>query len=132
MILPRDLMVSSRSPPPPSWQADVKTRSPIRSGTVRRSRMSASSGGEPRTPGANALGAAVVALSASGRQHFPASRIGTLGRMTVTSTPLSRASTIPSRFYLDPSILDAEKERVFGRTWQLVARYEDLSRIGDF
>jgi len=47
-------------------------------------------------------------------------------------TPLARASTIPSRYYLDPDILEAEKERIFGRTWQLVARAEDLSRVGDF
>ncbi|MGH2356840.1 MAG: aromatic ring-hydroxylating oxygenase subunit alpha [Candidatus Limnocylindria bacterium] len=46
--------------------------------------------------------------------------------------PLSRASTIPKRFYLDPQILEAEKEHVFGRTWQLVARVDDLQRVGDF
>ena len=58
---------------------------------------------------------------------------GTLGRMaTAQVPPLSRASTIPSRFYLDPEILEAEKERIFGRTWQLVARAEDLPRVGDF
>jgi choline monooxygenase len=28
--------------------------------------------------------------------------------------------------------LEAEKERVFGRTWQLVARTDELQRIGDF
>jgi choline monooxygenase len=48
------------------------------------------------------------------------------------SIPLSRASTLPSRYYLEPSVLEAEKERVFGRTWQLVARLEDLARPGDF
>ncbi|HEY7847911.1 MAG TPA: SRPBCC family protein [Candidatus Limnocylindria bacterium] len=52
--------------------------------------------------------------------------------VTLKAPPLSRASTIPSRFYLDPAILEAEKEQVFGRTWQLVARAEELSRIGDF
>ena len=51
--------------------------------------------------------------------------------MTQT-TPLARAVTLPSRYYIDPSILEAEKGRIFGRTWQLVARYEDLQRIGDF
>jgi choline monooxygenase len=50
----------------------------------------------------------------------------------VTTVPLSRASTIPKRFYLDPEILETEKERVFGRTWQLVARTDELQRIGDF
>jgi choline monooxygenase len=50
----------------------------------------------------------------------------------MTSTPLSRASTLPSRYYLDPSVLAEEKGAIFGRTWQLVARAEDLARVGDF
>jgi nitrite reductase/ring-hydroxylating ferredoxin subunit len=50
----------------------------------------------------------------------------------VPTTPLARASIIPKRYYLDPAILEAEKERVFGRTWQLVARTDELQRIGDF
>jgi len=58
--------------------------------------------------------------------------------MTTTETsaarppPLSRAATIPSRYYLDPGILEREKELVFGRTWQLVARTDELQRVGDF
>ena len=51
---------------------------------------------------------------------------------TIPSIPLSRASTLPKRYYLEPSVLEVEKDRVFGRTWQLVARYEELQRIGDF
>ena len=50
----------------------------------------------------------------------------------MTTVPLARASTIPSRYYVDPAILELEKERVFGRTWQLVARADELSRVGDF
>jgi choline monooxygenase len=30
------------------------------------------------------------------------------------------AETLPSRFYIDPSVLSLEKERIFRRTWQLV------------
>jgi choline monooxygenase len=45
---------------------------------------------------------------------------------------LARASTLPSRLYLEPDVLEQEKERVFGRTWQLVARMDDLARPGDF
>ena len=52
--------------------------------------------------------------------------------MTATTTPLSRAATLPSRFYLDAEVLEREKERVFGRTWQLVARTDELQRVGDF
>ena len=51
---------------------------------------------------------------------------------TLPSTPLSRAATLPSRYYIDPDVLEAEKERIFGRTWQLVARTDELQRIGDF
>jgi choline monooxygenase len=57
---------------------------------------------------------------------------GSIGQVTTQQVPLSRASTLPSRYYIDPSYLEAEKERVFGRTWQLVARAEELARVGDF
>lgn len=46
--------------------------------------------------------------------------------------PLARASTLPSALYLDPNVLDVERDRIFGRTWQLVAHWDDLSRAGDF
>ena len=53
--------------------------------------------------------------------------------MTTTArTPLAQASTLAKRYYVEPAILEAEKERVFGRTWQLVARADELQRIGDF
>ncbi len=54
--------------------------------------------------------------------------------MTVerATTPLSRAATLPSRHYTDPGYLELEKERIFGRTWQLVARTDELQRVGDF
>jgi len=50
----------------------------------------------------------------------------------VRQPPLARASTLPSRLYLDPDILEREKETIFGRTWQLVARGDELARVGDF
>jgi choline monooxygenase len=40
---------------------------------------------------------------------------------------LARASTLPARYYLEPAVLEHEKEQVFGRTWQLVARLDDLA-----
>ena len=46
--------------------------------------------------------------------------------------PLARAATLPSRYYLDSAMLEREKEFVFGRTWQLVARADELARVGDF
>ncbi len=42
-----------------------------------------------------------------------------------------KASTIPSRWYLDPAMLARERERIFSRTWQWVGRSEDVSRPGD-
>jgi choline monooxygenase len=45
---------------------------------------------------------------------------------------LPRAATLPAHFYLDEGMYEREKERIFGRTWQLVARLDDLARPGDF
>ena len=55
-----------------------------------------------------------------------------LSTPSIAVTPLSRASTLPSYLYLDAHVLEREKERVFGRTWQLVARGDELARVGDF
>jgi choline monooxygenase len=49
-----------------------------------------------------------------------------------TPSELRRASTLPSRAYLDLALYERELEAIFGRTWQLVARYEELARPGDF
>ncbi|MBA3586768.1 MAG: Rieske (2Fe-2S) protein, partial [Chloroflexi bacterium] len=56
----------------------------------------------------------------------------TTERPMAAPAPLSRAVTLPSRYYLSRDILAAEKDRIFGRTWQLVARTDELQRIGDF
>ena len=45
-------------------------------------------------------------------------------------TDISLAATIPSGWYRDPAVLAREKDRIFGRTWQLVARLDDLARPG--
>src|ERR1700682_6801141 len=47
-------------------------------------------------------------------------------------TDVARASTLPSNVYLDPAILEQEKDRIFYRTWQLVAHMSELARAGDF
>lgn len=36
---------------------------------------------------------------------------------------ISRASTIPSRLYVDPVYRELEEERVSGRTWQCVVTF---------
>jgi choline monooxygenase len=46
--------------------------------------------------------------------------------------PLSRAHTIPSRWYRDATIATAEQLAVFGETWQLVARVDQLASPGSF
>jgi choline monooxygenase len=46
--------------------------------------------------------------------------------------PLARAQSLPSPWYRDPRIEALERERVFGASWQLVARAEQLERPGDF
>lgn len=45
--------------------------------------------------------------------------------------PLSQAPTLPSRFYLDPEVLEREKELVCGRMWQLMlgSRSYDTGRF---
>lgn len=46
--------------------------------------------------------------------------------------PLSRAHTLPARWYIDPAILAQEKERIFYRTWQWVGSTALVQRPGDF
>lgn len=45
---------------------------------------------------------------------------------------LSKAATLPARWYRDPSILALEQTRVFGSFWQHVGRTDQLARPGDF
>jgi choline monooxygenase len=46
--------------------------------------------------------------------------------------PLDHASTIPAAWYIDAGIAQLERERVFGRTWQVVARADQLRYPGQF
>jgi choline monooxygenase len=45
---------------------------------------------------------------------------------------LSRASTLPARWYVDPRLLELEKEKIFWRTWQPVGRLDTVLRMGDY
>lgn len=45
---------------------------------------------------------------------------------------LERAYTLPSNFYVDPSLLAEEKRRIFWRTWQIVGRREQAANPGDY
>jgi choline monooxygenase len=46
--------------------------------------------------------------------------------------PLDHAYTIPSSWYVDERLAELERQNVFGRTWQAVARTEQVARPGDF
>jgi choline monooxygenase len=46
--------------------------------------------------------------------------------------PLERARTIPSSWYGDPEIYEAERRAVFGATWQVAGRIDQLARPGAF
>ncbi len=50
----------------------------------------------------------------------------------VPSTDLAQAETMPARWYIEPAFLKLEAEKIFYKTWQPVARLDDLTRIGDF
>lgn len=45
---------------------------------------------------------------------------------------LGRAATLPAFAYTDPAILEAEKERIFRRSWQPVGSIHDLREPGSF
>ncbi len=46
--------------------------------------------------------------------------------------PLDHAYTIPASWYTDPRIAELERECVFGGTWQVVARSDQLRRPGTY
>lgn len=48
------------------------------------------------------------------------------------AAPLAEASTIPADFYTDPRIGDLERRAVFGRSWQMVGRVDQVERPGDY
>ncbi len=49
-----------------------------------------------------------------------------------TATELARAKTIPSRWYLDPEMLDLEREKIFARTWQPVGHAKTVVEPGTY
>lgn len=46
--------------------------------------------------------------------------------------PLAEASTLSGPWYTDPRIAELERERVFGASWQLVARTAQVGKPGEF
>jgi choline monooxygenase len=45
---------------------------------------------------------------------------------------IRRASTLPARLYVDPVFLALEEQNVFGRTWQLVGRVDQVAEPGQY
>jgi choline monooxygenase len=48
------------------------------------------------------------------------------------TTDLSRAGTIPGRWYTDPAMLRLEREKIFARTWQPAGYTRDVAQPGDY
>ena len=48
------------------------------------------------------------------------------------SPDIATAATVPARLYNDPVYLELEQDRIFGRTWQLVGRTDQLTETGSY
>ena len=46
--------------------------------------------------------------------------------------PIESASTLPSRYYFDPHVLEDETRNVFARTWQLVGNLAQVREAGEY
>jgi phenylpropionate dioxygenase-like ring-hydroxylating dioxygenase large terminal subunit len=49
-----------------------------------------------------------------------------------TTASLDKASTIPAHWYTDERVFDLEQQTVFGRSWQVAARIDQLEKPGDY
>jgi len=59
--------------------------------------------------------------------------MGVMNLNDYTPTPdLAKATTLPSRWYTDPGVLEAEKSKVFWKTWQVVARKAAVANRCDY
>jgi len=45
---------------------------------------------------------------------------------------ITRAWTLPARFYTDISVFDEEKEKIFSRSWQVVGHASQVAKPGDY
>jgi phenylpropionate dioxygenase-like ring-hydroxylating dioxygenase large terminal subunit len=48
------------------------------------------------------------------------------------SAQLAQASTIPASWYLDPELAELERQTVFSRSWQVVARLDQVQKPGQY
>lgn len=49
-----------------------------------------------------------------------------------SNRPLSRAETPPAAWYIDAEFAELERQRVFGRSWQFIARSDQLAAPGAY
>jgi choline monooxygenase len=54
------------------------------------------------------------------------------GENRMVSTSIEEASTLPSKYYVEPDFLADEKRKIFWRTWQIAARSEQVRMPGDY
>jgi choline monooxygenase len=47
-------------------------------------------------------------------------------------SPLDQAYTIPASWYVDARVAELERQNVFGRTWQVVARVDQVQQPGQY
>src|SRR3989449_9162804 len=55
----------------------------------------------------------------------------TQDRSVSAGEDLARAFTLPASAYLDEATFAKERDLIFGRSWQLVGRTDELARVGD-
>jgi choline monooxygenase len=51
---------------------------------------------------------------------------------TLTLTPIARADTIPSSWYVDPRFHAVDRDAIFARTWQGVGHLSQVRNAGDY
>src|SRR4051812_25104653 len=56
----------------------------------------------------------------------------TLPYNPLMSAAIERAHTLASSYYVDPAVLERERERVFFKTWQCVGYREQVQNPGDY
>jgi choline monooxygenase len=49
-----------------------------------------------------------------------------------TEADIARAWTLPARLYHEPEVFAAERDKVFGRTWQVVGHHSQVVKPGDY
>src|SRR5438874_10841078 len=55
-----------------------------------------------------------------------------LSSNTQIDPAVGKSWTLPADVYLDPAVLEREKQSLFGRTWQIVGRRDQVTNPGDY